>query len=211
MADYFAQSVLQAATGNSRDNQVNTWALGGIPAMDLGIATAWLDAVKAFYDDVQALGALKGILQSGHLFKVYEITAVQPNYPKFEFSWALTIGPIATDLPQEVALAVSYRNTAATTIARARRRGRIYISGWGETENLAGRPRIATVEGLADAYTLYADTMNADAGGLEAGVWSRAEGQVYPIQEVWCDNEWDTMRSRGGRSTQRFVNPVVPA
>lgn len=202
MGRYAAQVTLISATGNAEDNQSNTLAAGQIATLDATYATNWTSIIAAFYDDLRVAGALKGMAQNNHLIKYYDIEAPAPNYPLFEQTFNLAAAPAAVDLPQEVALCISYSNTLATTIARGRRRGRIYVSGWGESTNTAGRPTDAVCDATLACFEDYVLAFNA-LGTLEASIWSRVGQTTYPIQEAHVDNEWDTQRRRGGSSTYR--------
>lgn len=105
-------------------------------------------------------------------------------------------------MPPEVALCVSYANVLATTIPRARRRGRLYVSGWTEVSNDAGRPAVG-YPGLAlTAFTNYVNAFNA-LGTLKASIWSRTNNTTYDIQSAYVNDEWDTQRHRGLKPTLR--------
>jgi len=112
------------------------------------------------------------------------------------------VAPGALDLPAEVTLCISYANDSDTTVSAKRRRGRIYLSGFSEASNTAGRPISAVLTGLSDAYRDYVEAANL-LSGVTACVWSRANGALYPIERVWVDNEWDIQRRRGRRYTTR--------
>lgn len=202
MPNYYAQVILQPANGVSRDVQVNIFAVSEVNALSSIEAASWTAAIKAFYDACAAAGALKDRATADHRIKFLAADGSVPNYPIYENAFSLANTPSGAEMPQEVALCVSYANTVASTIPRARRRGRIYISGWSEAANTSGRPTSGVPLALATAYRNYAVAANAITG-ITAGVWSRKNATVYPIQQCWVDNEWDTMRSRGGRSDSR--------
>jgi hypothetical protein len=208
MAGYFAQVTLLAASGNGADNQVNGFAFEEVGTPDTAEMDTYTVAVKDFYDDILTINGCAGLMTNGHIVKFYDILGTAPNYPIYETTFNMASAPPAIDMPLEVALAVSYKNTVANSVPRGRRRGRIYISGWAESMNTAGRPISTAFNGLADAYKVFADTVNT-IGTFEAGVWSRANGVVYPIQEIFCDNEWDTVRRRGGEATSRYEVSVA--
>jgi len=201
----FAQVILQPASGASEDVQVNGFATQ-VTGLELSLtdANTWVSNLKDFYDDVRSLGGCRGLEQNNHLVKIYDIAGAAPNYPLYELTFDLASAVTNIGMPMELALAVSYSNVSETTVPRARRRGRIYISGWGDASNDQGRPTTAVYEGLATAYDDYVDAQNA-VSDFTAGVWSRVDGLVYPIETVWCDNEWDTQRRRGGRPTARYT------
>lgn len=205
---YYATVTLAAASGNPEDVAVNTFAVGQIGTVDAALATTWSGLLKNFYDACWAAGALRGFADVGHVVKIYDIPNPKPLYPIFERTFSLTNNPGGPDMPEEVALCVSYKNTLANTVPRARRRGRIYISGWVEARNAAGRPDATAIPGLLNAYSGYVQAFNA-LGTLKAGVWSRTNATVYPVDTISVDNAWDTMRSRGSKATTRstFVLP----
>jgi len=202
MANYYAQCTLAAQTGETADVNVNLFSFIG-PAVFTSTEGEFVgDTIKQFYVDVRTAGGIKGMAQNGHVIKIYSAVTTPPNYPIDTYSFNLPAAPGAIDLPLEVALCVSYANDSAVIVPRARRRGRIYISGWGESDNTAGRPVSTAYEGLTAAYEDYCNTLNADTD-FQASVWSRTNGILYPIERIWADNEWDTQRSRGGKSTAR--------
>jgi len=200
--NYYAQATLASQTGETADVNVNIFSFIGPAVFDSTAGEFVGDAIKQFYVDVRTAGGIKGMAQNGHTIKMYSATTLPPNYPIDEYAFNLPVAPGAIEMPLEVALCVSYANDSATIVPRARRRGRIYISGWGESDNTSGRPVSTAYGGLVTAYETYADTLNADPD-YEAGVWSRTNGIIYPIERIWADNEWDTQRSRGGKSTAR--------
>lgn len=206
MARYHAQCIIQASSGASRDANVTTFAAQGDTAITSTEAIAWLAAVKQLFEDMKSYSAMRGRAQTGHRFKIYDIDTPEPNYPIFDLPWAFDGAVGAVELPLEVQLCISYANNSAFTFPRARRRGRIYIGGWASTRNDAGRPDTAVREGLPVSYLNYVVELLAETS-LFAGVWSRSADDVFPIETVWVDNEWDTMRSRGGRSTARTTVP----
>jgi len=202
MPSYHVIVTLQAATGETADNQVNTFAFESTGGLDSGSAAAYTVLLKNMYDSLRTSGALLGLAQNAHVVKYYNAVTSVPNYPLFTNTFNLATAPGAIDLPLEVSLCVSYANDSETSVAAPRRRGRIYVSGYGETSNTAGRPTSGVVTNLCDIYRDYVEAANL-LSGVTACIWSRANGALYPIERVWVDNEWDTMRSRGGKSTSR--------
>lgn len=207
MPNYYAQVAIASASGESADVSINTFAVGATVDMTSSVAADWQTELVAFYQAVKTVGALSGRDVTGHVTKILKATMTVPNYPLFQYAWSLTGGTASLEMPEEVALCASYSADAYPLVPRARRRGRIYLSGWKESNNDSGRPTTATYEGLATAYADYATAVNA-IDTLAPGVWSRSSGDVFLIDRVWCDNEWDTMRSRGGKSTLRKTLPV---
>jgi len=205
---HLAQVTLLTAGADSADNQSN-----GFYISDSGVTEstldAWAVAIRQFYIDCKAAGAMRGLAQNNHIIKFYDVLTEPPNYPVYETTWNFDTAPGAMDLPPELCLAVSYKNNSQNTILRARRRGRIYISGWGEAQNTTGRPTSTAYDGLANAMQDYCDAVNV-ISGFTAVIYSRAQFTTTPIEEVWCDNAWDTQRRRGEKPTVRTSLPVVP-
>lgn len=210
MANYYCQATLAASTGETADVNVNTFAAVGPNVITDAEFEDWGDCIIAFYNVCNAAnGFLCGRAQNGHLLKFYSAVTTVPNYPLHEYSFNLANATGSVGLPLEVSLCASYQCDSATTVPVRRRRGRIYIPGFSEAANDTGRPSSTVVSSLADAYRDYCEAVNA-LPDFTASVWSRANASLYPVERVWVDNEWDTMRSRGGKSTLRTELIVFP-
>ena len=160
-------------------------------------------------EGVKAGGGMRGLAQNNHIVKFYEVGGGPPNYPVYETSFNFTAAPNAVDLPPEVALCVSYKNNTNNSVLRARRRGRIYLSGWGEASNTDGRPTSTAIDALVAAYRDYCDDVNV-IGTLSAVIYSRVQDITNNVEEVWVDNAWDTQRRRGVSATSRTSLTVTP-
>lgn len=204
MAIYYAQSVVQSLTGDSADSSSNTFAWNVASPLDDAVVDDLAAAMSGFYQDLVAGGMMFGYSPLGAIAKFLVATTAVPNYPLFQrnISWGGANNSV--ELPEEVALCASYANDTLTSVSPKRRRGRIYISGHSASNNTSGRPTTATQTALATAYRDYVDACN-DITGVTAGVWSRTDAVVYNVERIWVDNEWDTMRSRGGKSTARVT------
>lgn len=207
MPDYRLTATLAPVSGDTADVNVNGFHISKDTPITGGDYTAWANAVKAFYDDLVDEQALRGRAQTGHSVKIYANDTSVPNYPIYESAFALSSDPGGVDLPQEVALCISYANDSANSVPRGRRRGRIYISGWTEATNFGGRPYTDTCADVVDAFDTYCGTMNA-LTDVSATIWSPTELQSFVIERAWVDNEWDTMRSRGTKATVRETRTI---
>ncbi len=105
--------------------------------------------------------------------------------------------PAATK-PREVALCLSYYATEN----RPGKRGRIYLPAFAfiAMSQMGGRP--------AQDWQLRATAMATAFGNLggvnvDWRLFSPKLRQHYKITNAWCDNEWDTQRSRGLKATNR--------
>lgn len=210
MANYYCQATLAAKTGETADVNVNIFAATGPNVITDAEFEDWGDIIITMYNTMNFVhGFLNGRAQNGHMLKFYSAVTTTPNYPLHEYSFNLAADPGDVQMPLEVSLCASYQCDSATTVPLRRRRGRIYISGFTEAQNDAGRPASGVTSDLADAYRDYAEATN-NLADFRACVWSRANASLYPIERVWVDNEWDTMRSRGGKSTARTDLVVLP-
>lgn len=209
MANYYAQVNLAAATGETADVNVNVLAATGPNVITSVEFELWADVIKSMYNTWNFVGGfLNGRAQNGHTIKFYSAVTTTPNYPIYETSFNFAAAPGAIDLPLEVSLCVSYQCDSAVTIPVRRRRGRIYISGFTEAHNTAGRPTSTVTGNLGSEFRDYCEALN-DVPDFTACIWSRANASLYPIERCWVDNEWDTMRSRGGKSTARSEYAIV--
>lgn len=156
-----------------------------------------------FGDDPQALAnALKtnimAVTEIGvdtpFRIKVYNAEKAPPSYPLAEASNGT--GMKATNFPREVALCLSYYST----YNRPGYRGRVFIPGSFCGGAMSLRPT-STQMGKALAWG------NTLGKGLPTAhnlvVYSRHLGQSFGVSNLWVDDEWDTVRSRGLKPTTR--------
>jgi hypothetical protein len=133
--------------------------------------------------------------------KVYDTTKPPPNYP---LATAVNITPATpSTAPREVALCLSYY----ATWNRPSFRGRLFIPHFIVGGALGLRPSDAQLA----AVLAFKQVLNS---GLPQGtiweVWSPKLNQGSGVSHVWCDDEWDTVRSRGLRGTKRFTESAAP-
>lgn len=132
-------------------------------------------------------------------------------------------------LPQEVALKCTFRNTTELLVPLARRTGGVKVGPleWNqgvEGANGVAVPAAVFVTRLADVGDRLKDDLAAL--GFPLVVWSRPfpgrgevvrpgkptlpalparPGALYPVDTVFVDDEWDTVRKRGRRAGARTV------
>jgi hypothetical protein len=128
--------------------------------------------------------------------KIYDAAKAPPSYP---LAIAQQLGtPPASQNPREIALCLSYY----TTYNRPRYRGRLFLpSSWFGTLSMV-RPTTA----IQDAVLNFATVVLKPAMPAQTNwvVWSTTEKKsMGGVTDVWCDDEWDTMRSRGLAPTSR--------
>jgi len=155
------------------------------------------------YDDAQGLAdALKTKLLANaqvtpsqpFTIKIYDATKAPPSYP-LATSSNLT-GFIVSALPREVSVCLSYYS--ARNIPR--QRGRLYIPAKFVGGSLGIRPSAPQMTTVLDWGAMLFKSLPS---GCIPVVWSRLMKADYAITNYWCDDEWDTVRSRGMKATTR--------
>jgi len=131
--------------------------------------------------------------------RVYDAVKAPPNYPLYTVSNGT--GFLATTKPRELALCLSYYSTWN----RPGFRGRMYIPAAFVPGGLALRPTTTQLQ----AVLTWRTTLGANLpSGHNWVVWSKKQQKAYGVTNVWCDDEWDIIRSRGLRGTTRELATV---
>ena len=138
----------------------------------------------------------------------YDAQGTPPVYPQ----GSATVNPGGAPpsaVPREIAVCLSFYSVRNIP----RQRGRLYIpfcvpnsAGVGGTGGVRPNASLqAKVGALAPIF--------ADLGGVDVdwSVYSRTDDVARPVTNWWVDDEWDTVRSRGLRSTDRIVGTVDEA
>lgn len=115
-----------------------------------------------------------------------------------EFTAAAGTAP-ASGAVRELAMCLSYY--AGTNVKR--RRGRLYIPMvWVAGNTFPTRPTSSTMNAILAWRTVF-----EGLGGVNVdwSVWSDVDQAHYPITDVWVDDEWDVIRSRGLKSSTRVM------
>jgi hypothetical protein len=128
--------------------------------------------------------------------RLYEVGGPPPHFPFGQATLRTGLAPV-TPGPREVAVCLSYYATRNLP----RQRGRLFlaaVSGGADTSQ--GRPNT----GARDRVIALGQGISAIGGAdIDWGVYSPTEQQFRRVTNIWCDDEWDTVRSRGLRSTTR--------
>jgi hypothetical protein len=142
------------------------------------------------------LNAWSGTAGKPFTLKAYDAAALPPTYPLATREQTGTVPN--SPHPREVACCLSYY----TGFNRPRFRGRLYLPALWLTSNLVLRP----TQAIRDLVLTFATGVLAKSlpTGHVWGVWSKTERKFQGrTDNIWCDDEWDTVRSRGLRSTTR--------
>lgn len=125
---------------------------------------------------------------------LYDMADAKPRAPKAIHDVA--IAGSGEGGPREVAVCLSYY--AGRNIPRLR--GRMYIGPWQQADMME-RPAAVRTQAMGIATGIAA------LGGLDCDwkQYSPTNNLFTTVSDYWCDNEWDTMRSRGLRGDTRLV------
>lgn len=207
MGQILCQVRLPARSNFPEDDAMNTFAFTGVAPVETQAELA-LERLREFYNDTAPTAAepLKNYLAGTHnpagmRIKVYDHDDPEPRAPILDEGLGVsTADPVSdTNLPAEVALALSYAGAPESGQSQARRRGRIFL---GPLNNGAGsgnssivyRPTSAFVVSCIQACKRLAAV---EPIGAQWRVYSRANQDFVLIDRGWVDNAFDTQRRRG--------------
>jgi hypothetical protein len=131
--------------------------------------------------------------------KIYDAQHAKPNPPLATATNGS--GSIASATVRELALCLSYY---ATTNAK-RRRGRLYIPSAFLGSGATLRP---TTTQQNNALAWKGTLTTSLPSGTNWVVFSRMDNAAYTVTNVYVNDEWDIVRSRGLRETSRVTGTV---
>lgn len=142
---------------------------------------------------------------TGNTVTTYNIGDPPPRAPITTTSIAKATALNTANLPFEVAICGSYKAAPISGVPAGRLRNRFYLgplcTSAGTTT--AGQPARPTTVLMADLGRAMARLRAADTAAIRWVVWSGVGGFGSTPAVGWADNEWDTQRRRGQRSTTR--------
>jgi hypothetical protein len=200
MPFYNSQAIIKTADNVAANYATNTWHFEADDVTALGSAHAALvtfyQAVDTYFSNLVNVGA------GGLEIVGYAFADAPPRAPVLRTLATLTVGSV-NPLPTEVSLCMSFQGTRQSGTPQARRRGRVYLPFMAEDNNATdARPSTTIINGVVAAGAALL------AASDSAGTWSwLTYSGVAPgwstVVDGWVDNEWDTQRRRGRRSTSR--------
>lgn len=209
---------LDADTGLPRDAVKMTLHVEAldIPAVAEDVATAvsrFFTVPVAPYEGAGAANALSELMSTelagSWRIDVVDMSDPAPRVPIYTTHPAtLSLGPNA--YPQELALRLSARKAHASGGNPPRERGGFYVGPWGtpsvfvSTSNSRPSGYVRNLI-LAAGVRLKSELLAVDASWV---IYSRTDHAPKVIQELYVDDAWDTIRSRGWSPTVRTVAPV---
>lgn len=188
MPKYKLQVSVAADSVLPRDRLVNTFHVD-----DHGITS---DPAKLALDtaNIWKNSWMEGSAAREILVKVYEIGPA-PQFPKAEA--VLHKGVAATSaFPREIALCLSFYATRNLP----RQRGRMYLPLAATTWSPGVRP----TQTIRDRAIALGQAISG-LGGADVDwiVWSKVAQAGLKVTNLWCDDEWDTVRRRGLKAVER--------
>lgn len=213
-----AQVVLAGQSGLARDAVVNTFHFNktGAGALAQADFDELYDDLIEFYT-VTTTGNSpiseyvgKSVSRGADTcaIKFYDLGTAPPRVPYTRtFSFPSFAGSDGDSLPREVAICLSMK---ALTKPGPRGRGRIYF-GPLRKNTVADGPGFAPMPINALQESLVASALRlrdaVGAAGLPWQVYSRRDTvqHMHTVTSFWVDNEFDTQRRRGLRSTNRVT------
>jgi hypothetical protein len=188
------QTAIQVNSTAPRDAHVVTPHVN-----DQGVGT---DPEQLCQDWAEAVSTL---MQGGNQItvKAYDAQGSQPVYPQGDAQVGAGLAPAAKS-PSEVALCLSFYSVRNLP----RQRGRIYLPIAARYGLLSVRPETQMLDWAAE----WAQALQ-DLGGPDVDwcVYSKTDGVPRTITNWYCDNEFDTVRSRGLRWTDRRTGTTSEA
>jgi len=212
VTDWRTMVVFENESGLPEDRFVNTWYFrdaGGYSREEAAVQI--VQKIGGFYNGGSTplssffSGKIARTANSAQV-RVYNLQETEPRQPGIE-EWTLGPGGSGADMPNEVAVALSFfsgRNLP-------RQRGRIYL---GPLKAIVAGNRVGDMDvgqNLLGAVPLALDILQSVGQAMTWCVRSDVTGQMLPVTNVWCDDAFDTQRRRGKKPTTRreWVYPIV--
>lgn len=226
------QAVLGAQSGIASDSVINDFCFI-VPdppgAVSESANLVMETAVKGFYNKTYSGTAVNNWLAAPlsraagkAQLRFYDITnnltGTRHGSPYRTHLWQLGGVQSSSQLPSEVAIALSYRADYGSASEfgpgvgpkggplrpRARRRGRLYVGPLTATCQAQDAVTFRSYVGTPVRNTITAAAKDLmDLPDIEWAVWSRVDGNALKAVEAWCDDAFDTQRRRGERPVAR--------
>lgn len=195
------------------DYIVNTWHFRWMSGIPVGDFNNPLDMVDDFYfaiapgNSVTLSSRMPSIVFTGTCWlRLYNMSDPEPRAPIAERTKTSFPRSSADALPRECALVMSFQAENQAGIPQRRRRNRVYLGPFAEQDNdSAGRPSISLRGIIARAGKQLVNASDTSAFWKWNINSSYSSGDYVPITNGWIDNQWDTQRRRGPKSTERSV------
>ena len=216
---YRCQVSIPYYTAIPEDVVTNTWHFrwGGIVPPESGNFAQMLVLLENFYESVyfsatvgQMATHMRPLLTRA---KIYDLDEPTPRTPILDMPVPLTVSTVNATVPTELALCLSFQGPPVSGEPQARRRGRVFLGGWGHISGTGAassfpQPMTAALTNIATA----AATLKS-AGDAVDWLWcvyspteaAQATDPPYDtlVTNGWIDNAFDTQRRRGNAPSAR--------
>lgn len=196
MAQYRMQVTRRVSTApDAKDNVVNTFYLDtdGAPITSDDPEALAEDACEVFANRINNVAPFDRVT-----CRAYNMSHPEPRLPVGEHT--IEVIPGTQSGPREVALCLSYY--AGRNVPR--RRGRMFIGPF--PNSMMGERPSASVRGMLGG--LAADISGLGGVNVQWVHYSPTTRTFATVTNWWVDDEWDTIRSRGPRATERLQGTV---
>lgn len=214
MPIYRTQVILQGFTELPQDRYTNTFHFF-YDASRSHLAAHAIAAVacEALYD---AIGAnIAAYVNRTAQVSSYNLSEPPVRVPiTSTFTFPSNNDPSPT-LPPEVSVVMGYRAALPHT---GRRRNRVFLGPWGDNVVTAGSatafPTVSStlrtniVAGAQAMFDAAIPTVPIEGEGWV--IWSATDNGFSAISQVYVDDEFDTQRRRGFKTTTRTLAPINP-
>lgn len=203
--EIFVQVAMPMAGNIPEDVSINTWTF--TTSLDEASAQPLIGAgLLAFYNQIAEYYSPYVLIGDTRL-KAYNLDDPEPRAPIAEAGLPIVPGAAGIPLPNEVAACLSFRGQLVSGSNPARRRGRVYLgplcdSAYGSS--IPSGPGVGP--DMLDDLELATAAMQSELGAqTNHVVWSRSDAAFIPVATYWCDDAFDTQRSRGPQALARRV------
>lgn len=211
---YLAQVTIPYYTSLPTDVVTNTWHFdwAGVGPPGTTDWTALRTQIMDLYANLYkspGTSMAKFMRPATSVLKIYNLDDPKPRVPRFESAMNLAVFSDATNsnLPSEVAVALSYRGEYISGTNKANRRGRIFLGGigssWLEVGTLSTFPLIRSASIVQVNAALTTFDAAAEAVFWNWVVYSPTLDSSTRVVAGWTDNAFDTQRRRGQAPSAR--------
>lgn len=220
MAHLRIQHSLQGSSNLPEDRFINVFHVRSEAVMTTAHLDDVCDFIAGFYSDVPsgqsdtvAHYMNSGADASGRSVKIYDMADAIPRSPIRTSAPVVTAFNSTTDnLPEELAVCLSYKAAGGSGHPAARTRGRIYVGPLTLNAMTSGSNLVQASPNNAfrDLLLAAGSQLQSDLNGIgyQWCVWSPTDAILHTIVQVSVDNAWDVQRRRGHAPSLRSVLAV---
>src|SRR4029453_7178488 len=193
---------LTTPSSDPSDVFVNVWYLND--SINNSLATLADAAQPRFFDFYQALSGYYSSFCTGGELRFYNMADPPPRIPEIRpLGWAGGVVPTPGNLPEEVAVALTYHTVPPIT---RRRRGRLYLGPLsGQVIDSSDGAATRINDTFTNAVAQRAVAFMNDTRGGQWFIYSKADNIGRVVTGGFVDEAFDTQRRRGPDAISRVV------